>query len=73
MAMTDLSSQLSLARTQRRAEWEASQTINPTDLIGTCPDMCPEYERHEREAHFDVSPFEAVCPPNSNSPSLTIE
>lgn len=34
---------------------------NPSiDFVGTCYDMCPEYERHEREAHFDVSPFEMV-------------
>ena len=31
--------------------------------------MCPELERHERELHLDVSPFEALRSPNRNDQS----
>lgn len=37
-----------------------AQTDPHAELIGTCPDMCPEYERHERELHLDLSPFEMI-------------
>lgn len=47
-------------RSEKRSLWEAKQATNPTEFEGTCQDMCPEFERHEREAHFDVSPFEIV-------------
>ena len=48
-------------RAERRVQWELAQAANPSlELIGTCPDMCPEFERHQREAHFDLSPFESV-------------
>lgn len=29
-------------------------------LIGTCCEMCPEFERHQRELHLDVSKFELL-------------
>ncbi|PJF18500.1 Phospholipid-transporting ATPase [Paramicrosporidium saccamoebae] len=57
--------ELSKLRTEKRAAWEAAQSLRPTEFVGTCADMCPEYERHEREAHFDVSPFEVVPPRQS--------
>lgn len=31
-----------------------------TPFIGTCMDKCPEFERHERELHLDLSIFEMV-------------
>lgn len=54
--------ELSRLRAERRATWEATQAQQPVEFVGVCPDMCPEYERHEREAHFDVSPFEVLGP-----------
>lgn len=46
---------------ERRAAWEAAKAANPQrEFVGTCLDMCPEFERHEREAHFDLSQFEIV-------------
>lgn len=30
-------------------------------VVGTCLDMCPEYERHEREFQKDVDDWEKVC------------
>lgn len=30
-------------------------------VVGTCRDMCPEYERHEREFQKDVDDWEKVC------------
>ncbi len=35
-------------------------------LVGQCQDMCPEYERYEREVHLDLSPFEMI--PGSERP-----
>lgn len=32
----------------------------PIPLLGTCRDMCPEFERYERELHMDLSIFEMV-------------
>ena len=32
-------------------------------VVGTCLDMCPEYERHEREFQKDVDDWEKVCIP----------
>ena len=32
-------------------------------VVGTCLDMCPEYERHEREFQKDVDDWERVCIP----------
>ena len=32
-------------------------------VVGTCLDMCPEYERHEREFQKDVDDWEKVCTP----------
>lgn len=45
-------------RNRKRAELEAAS--GHVQLIPTCEDMCPEYERLERELHFDVHPFEAL-------------
>lgn len=33
-----------------------------SNLIGTCPDMCPEYERVEREFQHAVDKWELVRP-----------
>jgi hypothetical protein len=30
-------------------------------VVGTCMDMCPEFERHEREFQKDVDEWEKVC------------
>ena len=30
------------------------------DIVGTCQDMCPEFERHEREAQKSLQEFEKV-------------
>lgn len=32
-------------------------------FVGTCEDMCPEFEIEEREAQFNVDKLELVCPP----------
>lgn len=39
---------------------QLSQQSSSVVLVGTCQDMCPEFERHERELHFDLSPFEVL-------------
>ena len=33
-----------------------------TDFEGTCQDMCPEWEREEREYQNNVDPLERVSP-----------
>lgn len=38
----------------------------PTGFLGTCQEMCPEFERYEREVHLDLSAFEMV--PGSEVP-----
>ena len=62
--------QLHELRQKRRKELESQGFFGTADgktalkaartLVGTCLDMCPEYERHERELHLDLSPFEMV-------------
>lgn len=42
----------------RRKMYEATPHSLP--LVGLCQEMCPEYERYEREIHLDVSPFEVM-------------
>ena len=32
------------------------------NMKGVCEDMCPEFERHEREAKGLIDPWEYVCP-----------
>ncbi len=59
--------QLHGERAARRLEWEAARDSH-ADLVGTCMQMCSTYERHEREAHFDVSPFEALLSPIDGGP-----
>jgi hypothetical protein len=46
--------------TKRRA-LKRQTTSSEGILIGSCPDMCPEYERLERHLHLDLTkPFETV-------------
>lgn len=52
--------QLQQERLKRRTEIEAWERVNGNlPLMPACQDMCPEYERLERELHLDVHPFEA--------------
>lgn len=48
--------QLSREREARRRAYEASP--HPLPLVGRCLEMCPEYERYEREVHLDLSAYE---------------
>ncbi|EEB09451.1 nuclear export factor [Schizosaccharomyces japonicus yFS275] len=53
--------ELRLRREKEQAEWIARQSSNWREnetLVGTCMDMCPEFEREEREFHKSVHPFE---------------
>lgn len=46
---------------KERAEKRRLYELNPNKkLVGSCTEKCPEYERHERELHLDLSPFEMV-------------
>ena len=39
---------------------EATLKLEEITLWGTCLDMCPEFERHERELQNGLDPFEKV-------------
>lgn len=61
---------LNKARQQRRLEWEAEEEEArrkgiDNDFVGLCQEMCPEWERHEREIHLDVNKFERLLTTNS--------
>jgi hypothetical protein len=46
-------------REEKRRLLEGAQ--QPTGFLGTCQEMCPEFERYEREVHLDLSAFEMVA------------
>lgn len=68
---------LNKARQRRRLEWEAEEeearkTGKDRDFVGLCQEMCPEWERHEREVHLDVNKFERLVEQSSSqSPTPT--
>ncbi|RKP19055.1 hypothetical protein ROZALSC1DRAFT_29311, partial [Rozella allomycis CSF55] len=48
-------------RAVKRKDFDEKSLRDPTyTLVGTCLDKCPEYERHEREIHLDLSSFEMI-------------
>ena len=53
------------------ASFKQKQLDEAHDVVGTCPDMCPEFERYDREVTQELHFFEAVS--NSlSSHKLTI-
>jgi hypothetical protein len=62
--------QLQVARVSQRAHFIATKQMPDPDvryrldeaitMHGTCEDMCPEFERHEREAKALLDPWEYV-------------
>lgn len=54
--------------TRERARIRATLPSLKGPIRGTCTEKCPEYERFERELHFDLSTFEMV--PGTEIPSF---
>ena len=46
---------------------------NATKLVGTCMDMCPEYERLEREVQKELDRFEMAPGTTTADPRLAVK
>lgn len=75
--------ELKVQYAQKREEYVASGVLpdpskpglleNATKLVGTCPDMCPEYERVEREVQKELDRLECFPGTTSADPAAAVK